>query len=106
MQISIQIIIAALSVLGLYFCLKTMASLIFTDHRIRVAVIIESKEDLKNLDILLKDASSTLFCSGKRISVLIPQEVWTVCLESEKLEVKKEADSTGAEIYFLCATDS
>ena len=100
MHVSLQIIIAALSVTGFYFCLKTIASLIFTSRQIAAAVIIEDKIQLYDLDMLLQDASSALFATRRRrIGVFIPTEIWNESSDSEKALVKEIINCFGAEIY-------
>ena len=106
MHVSLQIIIAALSVLGFYFCLKTVASLIFTSKQIAAAVIIESKAQLKDLDLLLEDASSALFATRKRrLAVAVKENVWTTCNEKEKTFAKEITDQFDAEIFLIRALD-
>ena len=106
MHISLQIIIAALSVMGFYFCLKTIASLIFTSRQIAAAVIIEDKIQLFDLDLLLQDASGSLFATRKRkIAVFIPNEIWNECHDSEKTLFRELADSFDAEIYLNSPLD-
>ena len=100
MDILLQIIIAALTVLGFYFCLKTLASLIFTSRQIAAAVIIEDKIQLYDLDMLLQDASGALFATKRhRVAVFIPHEIWNKCNENEKALFKETADCFGAEFY-------
>lgn len=100
MHISLQIIIAALSVMGFYFCLKTLASLIFSGKHIAAAVMISDKKQLRELDLLLDSASSALFATrGRRIAVIIPREIWEECKDDEKDPAKELAESFGAELY-------
>ncbi len=100
MHISLQIIIAALSVMGFYFSLKTIASLIFTSRQIAAAVIIEDKIQLYDLDMLLQDASGALFATKRRrVAVFIPHEIWNKCQDNEKALFKELADTFGAEFY-------
>lgn len=100
MHISLQIIIAALSVAGFYFCLKTMASLIFTNRQIAVAVIIDDKIQLSDLDMLLQDASSALFATRRRrIAVFVPPQIWNECQDCEKALFIELAERFDAEIY-------
>ena len=101
MHISLQIIIAALSVMGFYFCLKTIASLIFTSRQIAATVIIESKKQLYDLDLLLSEASTALFATRrKQIAVIVPDDVWNACSEKEKYETKELTKFFGAKLYF------
>ena len=100
MDILLQIIIAALSVTGFYFCLRTIASLIFTSRQIAAAVIIEEKIQLYELDMLLQDASGALFATRRRrIAVFVPPQIWNECEDSEKALFKELADCFGAEFY-------
>ena len=102
MHISLRIIIAALSVLGFYFCLKTLASLIFTSKQIFAAVIIDDLKQIKDLDFLLEDASSALFATkGRRLAILVPSEVWSICDENDRSRAKSISDEFGAKIYFV-----
>ena len=102
MHISLQIIIAARSVMGFYFCLKTIASLIFTSKQIAAAVIIDSKEQLRELDVLLEDAYSAFYTLRKRrLAVFIPTRVWEVCDEHDKALSKDLIDQFDAELYII-----
>ena len=106
MHISLQIIIAALSVLGLYFCLKTLASLIFTSNLICAAIIINSKDQLAELDVLLPETASALFATKrKRTAVIVPEGVWSSCGIAEKDLARELTDRFGAELY-LIGTDT
>ena len=102
MDILLQIIIAALSVTGFYFCLRTIASLILTSRQIAAAVIIEDKIQLYDLDMLLQDASSAIFATrGRRIAVFVPPEVWNKCKENEKALFMEFINCFGAEFYLI-----
>ena len=101
MHISLQIIIAALSVTGICFCFKTIASLIFTSRLISAAVIIENTDQLPELDMLLDDAASVLFAvRGKRTAVLIPQSIWNACTQKEQERVCEITRTLGASLHF------
>ena len=107
MHVSLQIIIAALSVLGFYFCLKTIASLIFTSKHIAAAVIIEAKEQLRDLDILIPEASGALFTARRRrLAVIVSKGIWNACNENEKHCAEEIIDSFGAKLYFVSTIDS
>ena len=100
MHISIQIMIATLSVLGLYFCLKTMASLIFTNEQIVASVKIESETQLDTLDLLLEEASSALFATRRRrLAVFIPANIWESCGAQSQKHAKEISEEFGAEFY-------
>ena len=106
MHISLQIIIAALSVMGFYFCLKTIASLIFTSKQIASAIVIEDKSQLHDLDILLEDASGALFATRRRrIAVFMPPQIWNDCRDSEKALAKELIECFGAEFYLIRPLD-
>ena len=107
MHVSIQIIIAALSVLGFYFSLKTVASLIFTSKQISANVIIESKSQLQQIDILLAEASSALFAARRRsLTVLVSEDIWNACGKREKDYARENIERFGARLYFISAVDS
>lgn len=102
MHISLQIIIAALSALGFYFCLKTLASLIFSNKCITASVIISDKKQLRNLDLLLDEASSALFTvRRRRLAVLVPNSIWTNCDEADQKLAHTHADEFGAVFYII-----
>ena len=106
MDILLQIIIAALSVTGFYFCLKTIASLIFTSRQISAAVIIEEKIQLYDLDMLLQDASNAIFTTrGRRITIFVPPQIWNECEDNEKALFKDLANCFGAEFYVIRPLD-
>lgn len=106
MHVLFQIIIAALSVLGFYLCLKTLASLIFTSRQVAATVIIENAQQLDDLDLLLPDAEAALFTARRRLAVIVSLEVWRACDNKEKHRVKEIADAFGAKLYFFSAMDS
>lgn len=107
MHVSLQIIIAALAILGFYFCLKILASLIFTSKQIAATVIIETKEQLRDLDILIPEASSALFTARRcKLAVIVPKTIWNACSEKEKHFTKEAIESFGARLYFVSAIDS
>ena len=107
MYISLQIIIAALAVLGLYFCLKVLASLIFTSRQIAATVIIESEKQLEALDLLLSEADSALFATRRRrLAVIVTRSFWDACCDKKRVEAKELIDRYGAELYFVSAIDS
>ena len=107
MHVSIQIIIAALSVLGFYFSLKTVASLMFTSKQISASVIIESKSQLLQIDILLSEASSALLAAKRRrLTVLVSEGIWSSCNKIEKAYVWENIEEFGAKLYFISAVDS
>ena len=106
MHISLQIIIAALAVLGFYFCLKTLASLVFTSKHIAAAVIINDKKQLRELDLLLDDAASALFAvRHRRIAVFIPESIWDNCDKSDKKLSYELAEEFGSEFYIIRLLD-
>ena len=105
MRVSLQIIIAALSVVGLYFCLKTLASLIFTNKQTAAAVMIGSRDDLSNLDLLLADAATAIFTARHQPAVLIEKELWNECGEKERSFALEVTEAFGAEIYFIKTLD-
>ena len=100
MHISLQIIIAALSVLGLYFCLRTIASLMFTNKQITAAVIIDNEKQLENLEFLLSEAEEAIFAArGRRLAVFIPANIWEECGSQSQSLVKEISEGLGAEFY-------
>lgn len=106
MHITVQIIIAALSVLGLFFAFRVLASLIFTSRQIAAAVVIESERQLRELDMLLNEASSALFSARRRrLSVLVPPSAWSTCDENTKSFALEIIDRFGAELYLVGTID-
>lgn len=107
MRITFQIIIAALTVLGFYFCIKTLASLIFTSKQIAAAIIVEGKRQIEDIDLLLTEASSALFAVRRqRIAVIIPEGVWNACNKNEKKFAEEMINNFGAELFFIDTVDS
>ena len=77
MRIAFEVIVAALAVFGLYFLCKVIGGWIFAPECIYATVIIERKDQIFDLELLLKEASSALFCTrGRRIAVLIRKELF------------------------------
>ena len=102
MHISLQIIIAALSVLGLFFSLKTIASLIFASKHIAAAVMIDDKKLLSDLDTLLDEASSALFAARRRrLALFVPNDIWDSFSDEEKDDLMEHIDRFGAEFYVI-----
>ena len=100
MHISLQIIIATLSAMGVYYALKTVASLLFTSRQIAAAVMIDEEKQLRQLDRLLEDASSALFAARRRrIVVFIPTKLWEGCDERVKKLANEISEDFGAEFY-------
>ena len=107
MDILFQIIIAALSVTGFYFCLKTIASLIFTSRPIAATISVEGKGQIEDIDLLLTEASSALFAvRRRRIAVIIPENVWNTCNKNEKKFAEEMINNFGAELFFIDTVDS
>ena len=107
MRITFQIIIAALTVLGFYFCIKTLASLIFTSKQIAAAIIVEGKRQIEDIDLLLTEASSALFAVRRqRIAVIISKGVWNACNKNEKKFAEEMINNFGAELFFIDTVDS
>ncbi len=102
MHISLQIIIATLSIMGFYFCLKTIASLIFANKHIAAAVMINDKKQLRELDLLLDDASTALFATRhRRLAVFVPSDIWAACDGQDQKLAHALADEFGAEFYII-----
>lgn len=102
MEIAFQIIVAALSVMGFYFLLKIISSLIFASKHIAAAVMINDKKQLRELDMLLDDASSALFAiRRRRFAVFVPSEIWNICDEGDKKLAEEFIDNFGAEFYVI-----
>ena len=100
MQITVQIIIAALSLLGLFFAFRVLASLIFTSRQITAAVVIENERQLGELDMLLNEASSALYAMRRRrLSVFVQPSVWNTCDEKIKRFAVETIEYFGAELY-------
>ena len=102
MYLLVQIIVSALAVLGFYFLLKVIVGRLFSGRFIAAAVIIERREQLDSLDIMVSEASSAiLFAKGRRVAVIIPRELIETCSQSEKKKINEIMDSVGAEIYIF-----
>ena len=102
MRIAFEVIVAAMAVFGLYFCIKVVAGWIFADKSIGAAVIIENKKQLDNLDILISEASESLFYVRKRkIAVFVPKIIWDGCETSKKAEVISLCFDYGVKLYDL-----
>lgn len=100
MHISLQIIIAALSVLGLYFCLRIIASLIFTNEQITAAVIIKKERQLEDLDLLISEAEEELlFTHQRKVAVFVPQSIWDACEIERKEKILSLCRDLGIPLY-------
>ena len=68
--------------------------------------MIERKEQLRELDLLLDEASSALLATRRRrIAVFVPDEIWKSCDDSSKSLAKELTDHLGAEFYIIGSTD-
>lgn len=102
METAFMITVAALAILGFYFLLKIISSLIFASKSIAAAVIIDDKKQLRNLDLLFDDASSALFATRRRrIALFVPYAVWSACDEGDKKLAEDLIDRFGAEFYII-----
>ncbi len=97
-----MITVTALAIMGFYFFFKIISSLIFASKTLAATVIIDNKTQLRNLDLLLDDASSALFAiRRRRLAVLVPKEIWSACDGKDKNLVKEHIDRFGAEFYII-----
>jgi hypothetical protein len=102
MYLLVQIIVAALAVLGFYFLLRVIVSRLFSGRFIAAAVIVERREQLDSLDIMVSEASSAIvFARGKRVAVIIPRDMIDACSQAERKKINETLDSVGAEIYIF-----
>ena len=102
MYLFLQIAVCALAVLGFYFLLKVISARLFSSGCVAAAVIIERKEQLEALDILISEASSSLvFSRGRRIAVIASRELIGTFSESERKMITEIVDELGAEIFVL-----
>ncbi len=102
METAFMITVAALAIMGFYFLLKIISSFIFASKSIAAAVMIDRKDQLRNLDLLLDDASSALFAiRRRRLAVFVPNEIWSACDEIDKSLAKELIDRFGAELYVI-----
>lgn len=100
MNLALQIITAALAVLGFYFLLKIVSQALFSDKNITVAIIIDSKAQLKSLDLLLNNAASAIIVTrSRRISVFVPDDIWNACDEGDKTLAADMIYDFGAELH-------
>ncbi len=96
MLLFLQICASALAVFGFYFLLKTISSYFLASREISAAVVIRERQDLDNLDLLLGEASLSLFAArSRRLLVVVDTELE----EEEKQLVLETANSFGAEIF-------
>lgn len=100
MNIAIGIAVSALSLLGVFLIIRVAAASFFTSKQIAACVIVESKGQLCELDMLLPDAASALFAvRNQRLAVIVPSELWESCEEKERLCAKEMARAFSAELY-------
>lgn len=102
MYLFFQIVVSALSVLGFYFLLKVISACLFSRGFVAAAVIVERKEQLESLDILMSEASSSVvFSKGRRVALVVSKELLDSCSESERNRITETADDFGAGIYIF-----
>ena len=95
MLLFLQICASALAVFGFYFLLKTISGYFLASREIYAAVVIRKQQDCDNLDLLLGEASLSLFAAkSRRLLVVVDTELG----EQEREAVYKTATSFGAEI--------
>ena len=102
MYLLVQIIVSALAVLGFYFLIGVVFGRLFSGHYIAAAVIVERREQLESLDIMVSAASSAIaFARGRRVAVIISREMLETCSQAERMHINDTLDSIGAEIYIF-----
>ena len=102
METVFMIIVSVLSIMGFYFLIKVISSLIFANKSIVAAIMIDHKKQLRELDLLLDDASSALFAMRRRrLAVFVPSEIWNLCTEQEQYLTKEFTEKFGAEFFII-----
>ncbi len=95
-------ILATLSVLGAYFLLKILFSLLFGNKTTAAAVLVTEKKALKDLDLSIADAASALFYTkNRKLGILIPKTLFHSLTQAEQFNLQEIADAYGAEIYIF-----
>ena len=95
----IHIIAAAFAIVGFCFSAKIIMGMLFPDEYITRAVLIDRREKLLILDMILDEAMSYELRSYKNsIIIVIDDVVFSSCTDSEKSELYSTANQRDAKI--------
>ena len=72
----LQVILAALAVIGFYGVLHAVFEFLLTPRELAAAVVITRRISPEELDILLCEARRTLLRRGKRVVLVVPAALW------------------------------
>ena len=98
----LHITVAAFSVLGVYFSAKIIMGMLFPNEHLTRAVIIDEREKLLILDLILKEERAYRLCSYKNsIMIAINDVVFSSCSEDEKNQTYRIAEQRNAKILFF-----
>ena len=78
-----QVAVAALSVIGLFGILHGLFESLLVPREMGTAVILTQKITPCELDILLCEAKRAPCGRGKRVVVVLPLDLWEICMQEE-----------------------
>ena len=79
----LQVAVAALSVIGFYGILHALLEALLTPRELAAAVILTKYVPPEELDILLCEAKRAPCGRGKRVVVVLPLDLWEICMQEE-----------------------
>lgn len=95
----LRIIVAAFAVLGVYFFAKVLWGMIFPNRHLIRSVIIDRRENLMTLDLILDEIKAYELCTYKnKIIVAIDSSVFSLCSEEEQAQLYKTIEQKSAKI--------
>ena len=98
----LQITAAAFTALGIYFSTKVIMGMLFPDEYLTRSVVIDQREKLLILDMIIDDARSYELRRYKNnIVIAIDDVVFSSCSEEEKAALYSTADKRNAKIIIF-----
>lgn len=98
----LQIISAAFSVLGIYFSFKVIMGMLFPDEHFTRSVVIDQREKLLLIDMIIDDARSYELRRYKNnIVIAVDDVVFSSCTEEEKAVLYDTANKRNAKIIIF-----
>ena len=98
----LQITVAAFTALGIYFSVKVIMGMLFPDEYLTRSVVIDKREKLLILDMIIDDARSYELRRYKNnIVIAIDDVVFSSCSKEEKEVLYSTADKRNAKIIIF-----
>ena len=99
----LQIIIAALSVIGCYGILHVLLETLLTPRELAAAIVLTRPLPPEELDILLCEAKRAPCGHGKRVVLVLPLDLWETCMQEDG-EYRELTEKYGATLSVTCGS--